>query len=445
MSEPAQIFFVDDEDHLRRAALQMFDLAGLRARSFAAAEEVSPLISRDLYAVIVTDIRMRGQSGMDLLSHIVEVDPDLPVVLVTGHGDVALAVEAMQHGAYDFIEKPFASERLLDSVSRGLEKRRLTLEVRQLRDTIAGRWDNLEARLVGRSETMLAIRNRIRAVAPVNTNVLITGDTGTGKEVVARAIHDLSLGPERPFVPINCAALPTEMIEADLFGYEAGAFPGAVRARFGKLEHGRNGTIFFDGIDMLPRDVQAKLVRIIDENRITRLGSNDPIDLNARFIAASAIDLEQAAGAGRFRRDLLYQLAVVTLHLPNLAERAEDIPTLFVMLARDAAARHNLPPPVISQSMLDRLRLAQWPGNIRELRNAAERLVLGVDQPDLAHDAADGKLADRVATYERQLIEAELAVHNGRLKPTYEALGLSRKTLYEKMQKHGLNREDFKE
>lgn len=445
MSALAQIFFVDDEEHLRRSALQMFDLAGYNARSFASAEDILPLISRDLHAVIVTDIRMRGQSGMDLLSHVVEVDPDLPVVLVTGHGDVALAVEAMQRGAYDFIEKPFASERLLDSVSRGLEKRRLTLEVRQLRDAIAGRWDNLEARLIGRSDAMIAIRNRIRAIAPVNTNVLITGDTGTGKEVVARAIHDLSHGTERPFVAINCAALPTEMIEADLFGYEAGAFPGAVRARFGKLEHGRNGTIFFDGIDLLPPDVQATLVRIIDENSITRLGSNEPIDLNARFIASSALDLQQAAESGRFRSDLLYQLAVVILHLPSLADRAEDIPALFVMLARDAAARHRVPPPDLNQSLLDRMRLAHWPGNVRELRNAAERLVLGVDQPDPADQANLGTLSDRVATYERHLIATELAAHKGRLKPTYETLGLSRKTLYEKMQKYSLNRDDFRD
>lgn len=444
MTQPAEILFVDDEEHLRRSAVQMFDLAGLRARSFSSAEDVLPLISRDLHAVLVTDIRMRGQSGMDLLTHAIEVDPDLPVVLVTGHGDVALAVEAMQRGAYDFIEKPFASERLLDSVSRGLEKRRLTLEVRNLRDTIAGRWDNLEARLIGRSDAMLAIRNQIRAIAPVNTNVLVTGDTGTGKEVVARAIHDLSHGTERPFVAINCAALPANMIEADLFGYEAGAFPGAVRARFGKLEHGRNGTIFFDGVDMLPLDVQATLVRIIDENRITRLGSNEPIDLNARFIASSALDLEVVAEAQKFRRDLLYQLAVVTLNLPNLAERAEDIPTLFVMLTRDAAARHRVSPPDVPQRLLDRLRNAHWPGNVRELRNAAERLVLGIDQSDAVEIGA-GSLSDRVATYERQLIEAGLAAHNGRLKPTYEALGLSRKTLYEKMQKHGLNRDDFRD
>ncbi len=445
MTKPAEVLFVDDEEHLRRSALQMFDLAGLDARSFAAAEDVLPLISRDLSAVLVTDIRMRGQSGMDLLSHIMEVDADLPVILVTGHGDVALAVEAMQRGAYDFIEKPFASERLLDSVSRALEKRRLTLEVRNLRDTVAGRWDNLEARLIGRSEAMLAIRNQIRAIAPVNTNVLVTGDTGTGKEVVARAIHDLSHGSERPFVAINCAALPAEMIEADLFGYEAGAFPGAVRARFGKLEHGRNGTIFFDGIDFLPLDVQATLVRIIEENRITRLGSNEPIDLNARFIASSAIDLEAAAAAHRFRRDLLYQLSVVTLRLPSLAERAEDIPALFVMLARDAAARHRIAPPEVPQHLLDRLQTAQWPGNVRELRNAAERLVLGVDQPHDGEATGETSLADRVAVYERQLIEAELIAHKGRLKPAYEALGLSRKSLYEKMRKYGLSRDTYRD
>lgn len=441
----AEILFVDDEEHLRRSTLQMFDLAGLNARAFASAEEVLPHLSRQQHAVLVTDIRMRGQSGLDLLEQAREVDPDLPVILVTGHGDVTLAVEAMQKGAYDFIEKPFASERLLESVTRGLEKRRLLLEVRALRDTVAGRWDNLEARLVGRSEAMLSVRNRIRAVAPVNTNILITGDMGTGKEVAARAVHDLSLGPDRPFVAINCAALPAEMIEADLFGYEAGAFPGAARARFGKFEHGRNGTIFFDGIELLPLDVQAKLVRIIEDNRITRLGSSEPVDLNARFVASTAEDLEAAAEQGHFRRDLLYQLAVVTLHLPNLADRPEDIPALFIVLTRDAAARHGVPAPDIPQSLLARLGGRDWPGNVRELRNVAERFVLGIEQAETAGLGEEGTLADRVAAYERQLIEAELAAHNGRLKTVYESLGLSRKTLYEKMQKYGLSREDYRD
>lgn len=444
MTKSIQVLFVDDEEHLRRATAQTLDLAGYGVRTAASVDEVLPLISRNFPGIIVTDIRMPGTSGMELLKHTAEIDPDLPVILVTGHGDITLAVEAMREGAYDFIEKPFASARFLDSVARAADKRRLTLEVRRLRDTVSSRWDNLEARLVGRSQIMVNVRDQIRAIAQTSANVLVVGDTGTGKEVVARAIHDLADQRDRPFVAINCAALPSDMIEAELFGYEAGAFAGATRSRFGKFEHARNGTIFFDGIEAMPLDVQAKLVRVIEERRITRLGSHEPIDLNARFIASSRVQPESAAETGALRRDLLYQLSVVTVHLPSLDQHREDIPSLFIMLARDAAARHNVPPPSLSQADFARLADRDWPGNIRQLRNVAERFVLGLGGAEDNNSGETASLADRVATFERQAIAAELEARNGRLKPVYESLGLSRKALYEKMQKYGLNRADYR-
>lgn len=447
MSLPIEVLFVDDEEHLRIAASQTLNLADFQVRTTHSAEEALTSASRTYRGIIVSDIRMPGMDGMELLRHIASIDPDLPVVLITGHGDINLAVEAMRDGAYDFIEKPFATERFLDSVTRAIEKRELTLENRKLRDSVANRPDDLEARLAGKSRIICSIRKQIRAISATPADVLIIGDTGTGKEVAARTIHDFSSGEERPFLAINCAALPAEMIEAELFGYEAGAFNGATRARFGKFEHGRNGTIFLDEIESMPLGLQAKLLRVIQERAITRLGSNEPVALNARFIAASNVDLEQAASKGEFRKDLLYRLNVATLHMPPLSARREDIPGLFMLFVNAAAAKLRtsaLPP---TSSFLSEIAARDWPGNVRELRNAADRYVLGLEneyQETQTQLEQNMPLRDRVVAYERQTIASELRIQNGNLKAVYETLGLSRKTLYEKMQKHSLSRNEFR-
>lgn len=445
MTEGFEVLFVDDDADIRRAATQLLELANVPVRTAASAAEALPALSRNFAGVLVTDIRMPGFDGMELMRKALEIDPDLPVILVTGHGDIDLAVDAMRTGAYDFIEKPFATERFVDSIVRAVEKRQLTLENRKLRDKVASRWDNLEARLAGRTPIMIELRNRIRAVAQTPSDVLIIGDTGTGKEIAARAIHDLSGDGDRPFVTINCAALPTGMIDQELFGYEVGAFSGATRARFGKFEHARNGTVFLDEIDAMPLDVQAKLLRVVQDRTVTRLGSHDAIPLNARFIAASKVDLESAAANGAFRGDLLYRLNVMTLHMPPLSRRRDDIAALFALLSQDAAARYRVEARKPGTALLMKLAMREWPGNVRELRNAAERFVLGLDGQDEATIAADvGGLPERVMAFERQVIAAELEANGGRLKPTYEALRISRKTLYEKMQKYGMDRSSFR-
>ncbi|WDR06997.1 sigma-54 dependent transcriptional regulator [Devosia rhodophyticola] len=446
MNAPIEVLFVDDEEDLRRAASQTLDLAGLPVRTASSAEDALAYVSRTWRGVLVTDIRMPGMDGMQLLHRAISIDEDLPVVLVTGHGDVNLAVDAMRAGAYDFIEKPFSVERLLESVTRALEKRQLTLENRELRSSVANRSDDLETRIAGRSKLMMAVRKQIRAIAPTHADVLIVGETGTGKELAARAIHDLTLPGDRPFVAINCAAIPAEMMEAELFGYEAGAFAGAMRARFGKFEHARNGTIFLDDIENMPLYLQAKLLRVVQERAVTRLGSNDPVPLNARFIATSSVDLERAADAELFRKDLLYRLNIATLRLPPLADRAEDIPSLFVHLVHIVATQLRVPAPSPSDQMLSIISSRPWPGNVRELRNAAERFVLGIDGLDeRVGDRPSTTLRDRVNDFERQTIAAELQLRQGNLKSVYETLGLSRKSLYEKMQKLGLDRNDFRQ
>ncbi|MGB0497527.1 MAG: sigma-54-dependent transcriptional regulator [Rubricella sp.] len=446
MTRAAPILFVDDEEDLRLAAEQTFQLADMEVTTLPDAAAARALITHGFPGVLVTDIRMAGMDGIALMREALAVDADFPVILVTGHGDVDLAVRSMREGAYDFIEKPYAPERLVETVRRALEKRRLTLENRALRARVDDAGEALDA-LQGRSPVMADLRTRIRAIGAVETDVLLVGDTGTGKELAARAIHALGDRASRPFVHVNCAALPADLIESELFGHEAGAFPNAVRTRYGKFEHARGGTVFLDEIDSLPMQLQAKLLHVLEARTVTRLGSNDPIPLDIRVLAASKIDLEAAAREGRFRPDLLYRLNVVTLAMPPLSARREDIGPLFTRFVGEFARRAGRSEPAVPGAVLMAVGAREWPGNVRELRNAAERYALGLD-PELARlgtDADPGPtLAQRMAAHEKALISATLAAHGGSLKATYESLGLSRKALYEKMQKHGLDRTDFR-
>ena len=436
------VIFVDDEEELRHATGQTLMLADLPAIILDKAELALAQISRGFAGVLVTDIRMPGQDGLWLMRKVLEVDPEFPVILVTGHGDVNLAVQSMREGAYDFIEKPFAPSRLVTTIQRALEKRRLTIENRALKREVGGR-DKLEARLIGRSDAMVALRKQVRTIAATDADVLITGATGVGKDVTAHALHDLSARGPHPFVHINCAALPVDLVETELFGHEAGAFPGAMRARFGKFEFARQGTVFLDEIDSLPVAVQAKLLHAIQERQITRLGANDPVALDIRIVAAAKTDLAAAVEAGTFRADLLYRLNVVTLHVPPLSERRDDIPSLFLNLAAQAAARYSRQLDDIPAAILSQIATQDWPGNVRELRNAADRFVLGLDPTQSpAAEPAPTTLAEKLAAHEKSLIVAALTAQNGSLKQTYEALGLSRKALYEKMQKYGISKAD---
>lgn len=345
------ILFVDDEEDLRIAASQTLELADLPVTALPEADLALSRVARDFPGILVTDIRMPGMDGMALLRAALEIDPALPVIIVTGNGDVELAVQAMRDGAYDFLEKPYDPKHLVATVRRALDKRRLTLENRALRNQVGGR-DVVEARLIGRSAAMVALRTQVRAVAETEADALITGATGTGKEIVARALHRASPRHDRPFVHINCAAMPKDLVESELFGHEAGAFPGALKPRFGKLEFARGGTVFLDEIDSLPVDVQAKFLHAIQNRQITRLGSNEPVDLDVRFLAAAKAPLDAAVEAGSFRADLYYRLNVVTLHVPPLSARREDVPQLFMHLVGEAATRYKRPVPDVRDAVL---------------------------------------------------------------------------------------------
>lgn len=439
----APVLFVDDEADLRRAGEQTLLLADLSVIACAAAAQALDHISPAYPGILVTDIRLPGMDGTALMAEALRRDPDLPVILVTGHADVDLAVQSIRKGAYDFIEKPYDPARLVAVIRRALEKRRLTMEVRALKaQTAAGRTDPISAQLIGRSTVMAQLRAQLTAVAETETDVLIEGATGTGKEVAARALHGASARAARPFVAVNCAALPGTLIESELFGHAPGAFEGAARERYGKFRHARGGTLFLDQIDSIPLALQGKLLTALQDRAITPLGSNEPVPLDLRVIAASRRNLAKAAAEGTFRDDLLYRLNVVTLRMPSLSERREDIPGLFQILLASASARHNRPVPAISPDALAELATRDWPGNIRELRNEAERAILGLGAR--GEPAGNGRLADQMAAHERSLIAATLSAQGGSIKATYEALGISRKALYEKMQKHGLDRSEFR-
>jgi two-component system C4-dicarboxylate transport response regulator DctD len=433
------VLLIDDDEAMRRSTEQALELSGHRVRTFDTAEAALEVAGPGLNGVVISDIRMPRMDGMTLLQRLADRDPDLPVILITGHAEVALAVEAMRLGAYDFLEKPFTMLALGTVLKRALEHRALVMENRRLR-AVAGQRDDVESRLPGRSVAMVDLRRQIRTIGPSETDVLITGPTGSGKEVVARILHDLSPRAGKPFVVINCAALPAALIESELFGHEAGAFPGAVRARYGRFEHARGGTILLDEIGSMPVDLQARLLRVLQDRTILRLGSNDPLPLDVRFIATSKIDLAQERARGAFREDLFWRLNVVSLRVPPLSARREDIPLLFLQLAREAAARHSASDRAPDPELLADLAARDWPGNVRELRNAADRHVLGMDWMSGSTSPEAPRLAERVAGFERSVIAATITAHGGRLRPVYEQLGVSRKTLYEKMLKHGLDR-----
>lgn len=437
----ACVLLLDDEEDLRDSLTQGLELSGQKVIATGTPEDVLERITRDFYGVLVTDIRMPGTDGFEVMRKAFEIDPALPVVLITGHGDVPLAVEAMRAGAYDFMEKPFSIASLASVIERALEKRRLVLENRKLREELADR-TGIEGRLVGRATSMEQLRRTVIALATTDADVLILGETGTGKEVVARALHDEGPRQNRPFVALNCGALPAEIIESELFGHEKGAFTGASGQRIGKLEHAHGGTVFLDEIESMPLELQVKLLRVIESRTIERLGSNRTIELDVRFIAATKEDLEAAGKEGRFRLDLFYRLNVVAIAIPSLRERLEDIPLLFQHLAIEARARYRREIPDLPDGYLAVLMARDWPGNVRELRNIADRFVLGLDLETTGTPVNGASLFDQVAAYERALIAAELKRQSGAIKPTYETLGLSRKALYEKMRKYGLGRED---
>ncbi|WP_339434053.1 MULTISPECIES: sigma-54-dependent transcriptional regulator [unclassified Pseudomonas] len=435
------VMVVDDESSIRSAVEQWLSLSGFEVQLFSRAEECLAALPAHFPGVVLSDVRMPGLSGLELLAEVQRRDADLPVILLTGHGDVPMAVEAMRDGAYDFLEKPFSPETLLGSLRRALEKRRLILENRALHEQADNR-AKLDATLLGVSRGLQTLRRQVLDLAALPVNVLIRGETGSGKELVARCLHDFGPRADKPFVALNCAAIPEQLFEAELFGHESGAFTGASGKRIGKLEYADGGTLFLDEIESMPLAQQVKLLRVLQEQKLERLGSNQSIRVDLRIVAATKPDLLDEARAGRFREDLAYRLNIAELRLPPLRDRREDIPLLFETFAQNAALRLGRTFASLRGAQLSHLLSHDWPGNVRELANVAERQVLGLDEPAPGIDPGQSLAAQQEA-FEAQCLRAALTRHKGDVKAVLEELQLPRRTFNEKMQRHGLSREMF--
>lgn len=445
------IIFIDDEKHIRLANKQTLELADLAVNCHDCAEDVLPLLSMEWPGVVVCDIRLPNMDGLEFLVRARKIDPHLPIILITGHGDVSTAVQAMRDGAYDFIEKPYSSERLVKTVQRALEKRALTLENRSLRRELEAH-SALGPRILGKTSAMEHLRATIAQLADTGADVLVLGETGTGKELVARSLHEHSKRRTRNFVAVNCGAVSETMIESELFGHEAGAFTDARTRRIGKFEHANGGTLLLDEIESMPLRIQIHLLRVLQERSLERLGSNELINLDLRIVAASKVDLKLLAETGEFRKDLYYRLNVVCLEIPPLRERREDIPLLFHHFLLVAGHRYQQEVPLPGTTQMNSLMAYSWPGNVRELRNLAERYVLLGSQYDWSLErllsgieiGQKRNLPQQVDCFERSLIEQALVASNGSIKDVMETLAIPRKTLYDKMRKYGLEKRDYK-
>lgn len=440
------VLLVDDDAQLRKAMTQTLDLAGFLVTPFASAAEALQKITPDFGGIVISDIRMPGIDGLQLFERLRVMDPDLPVILVTGHGDIPMAVRAIQEGAYDFIAKPFPADRLVQSALRAMEKRRLIIENRALR--LAAEKAEGDAPLIGQTPAMERLRNTIRHIANTDVDVLVAGETGSGKEVVATLLHRWSRRASGHFVALNCGALPESVIEAELFGHEAGAFTGAQKKRVGRIEYASGGTLFLDEIESMPLSAQVKMLRVLEKREVLPLGVNEVRPVDLRVVAAAKIDLGNPAERGDFREDLFFRLNVVTLSIPPLRERREDVPLLYAHFAARAATRFKCEVPAITPSVARRLAEHSWPGNVRELGHYAERVVLGLEgeEPAAASSAAfatSGTLPERIDRYEAEIIRETLKEQKGDVAGTVEALGIARKTFYDKLQRHGIARTDY--
>ncbi|MBO7593446.1 MAG: sigma-54-dependent Fis family transcriptional regulator [Salinivirgaceae bacterium] len=378
----AHIIVIDDEKAIRNTLKEILEYEKHRVSLAANGLEGLELLKKESFDALLLDIKMEGMDGMEVLEQVVKEWPDLPVIMISGHGTVDTAVKAIKMGAFDFIEKPLDLNRLLITLRNAMDKGKLVTETKTLRKKVAGK--NRE--LIGESAPLKLIKAMIEKVAPTDARVLITGQNGTGKEVVARMIHSLSNRAEAAFVEVNCAAIPSELIESELFGHMKGSFTGAVKDRAGKFEQADGGTIFLDEIGDMSLSAQAKVLRALQENKITRVGADKDIDVNVRVIAATNKNLEEEIKAGRFREDLYHRLSVILIQVPTLNERVEDIPLLADHFIGQICEESGVAKSTITPDAIAELQKINWTGNIRELRNVIERLLILCDKNITAKD-----------------------------------------------------------
>ena len=451
----ARLLVIDDEKGIRDVLVQLFEYEGHVVATAEDGRAGIEMASKARPDVIFLDVKMPGLDGLDVLARLREDDPTALVVMISGHGTIDTAVEATRKGAYDFLEKPLDSDRLLVTLRRALELRGLTRTMADLKSQVESRYE-----IVGTSFAIRQVLDRVEKVAPTEARVLITGENGTGKELVARAIHRLSARAEGPFVEVNCAAIPSELIESALFGHIKGSFTGAIADRAGKFEQADGGTLFLDEVGDMSLDAQAKALRALEEGVITRVGGSKAIQVDVRVIAATNKDLARAIEAADFREDLFYRLNVVPIDVPPLRERREDVPMLVQHFAEIMAKRDGVTPRSFEAGAIERLLDLPWPGNVRELRNTVERLMIlssgervRAEDVDVlaggkgqAHGVASEILsADTFADFkdraERAYIAQHLRENDWNVAETARRIDMPRSNLYKKIEKYGLARD----
>ncbi len=445
-----RILVVEDEEKLRRVIQLQLASAGHEVDQAGTAEEAMRYTDR--VDLVLTDLKLPGMNGQELLSLIHRQNADLPVVVMTAFGTVETAVEAMKSGAVDFLLKPFSLDHLMKVVDKALEVSALRVENRELKEQLGRRYQ-FES-IVGASKPMQEIFSTVTRVAPTRATVLLCGESGTGKDLIARAIHYHSPRRDRPFVKINCTAIPENLMESELFGYEKGAFTGANTSKPGKFEQADTGTVFLDEIGDVPNQIQVKLLRVLQEREFERLGSNKTLKTDVRVIAATNVDLRAALERGTFREDLYYRLNVVPINIPSLRERKEDIPSLAQHFIGRLAAELGSPCESISEGAIEKLMEYQWPGNVRELENVIERSLVmcngkTLESGDVKLDLAPAKRTAAVAdaflpegmsldNYEQTIIREALKRANGNKSQAARLLGLTRNALRYRLSQMGL-------
>jgi two-component system, NtrC family, nitrogen regulation response regulator NtrX len=449
----AVVLIVDDHRAVREELAFQLGYDGWQTREAADGPTGVTMAADPAVDLLLLDVKLPGLDGLEVLQQVKAARPELPVVMISGHGDLETAVLAVRAGAYDFLQKPFATDRLLLSLQNALRASRLARENRELRQALAK-----DHELLGTSDGLAAVRQTIQKVAPTDVPVLITGENGTGKELVARQLHLCSPRAERPFVALNCAAIPADLVESELFGHERGAFTGAIAARVGAFEQADGGTLFLDEVGDMPLPMQAKLLRAVQEKVVQRLGSQQAKAVDVRLLAATNQDLQQLVAQKAFREDLYYRLHVVRIHLPALRERAEDIALLAAHFLLAASRRHHLGTRRLAPAALAWLSAQSWPGNVRQLRNLIEGAAVLADGQELSAvdlqqasnpgpargegGAADwfafAKLEDFRAATEKEFLRRKLLEFHGNIKRTAENIELQRSNLYKKLERYGL-------
>jgi two-component system nitrogen regulation response regulator NtrX len=452
----ARILIVDDEGSIRDALRQLFEYEDHQVQ--VAGDGPDALEAFDTFRPDVTylDVKMPGMDGLQVLERIRELDGSALVIMISGHGTIDTAVEATRKGAYDFLEKPLDSDRLLVTLRNALEVRGLSADVQRLRTEVESRHE-----IVGSSFQIRQVLERVERVAPTDARVLVSGENGSGKELVARAIHRLSPRSDQDFVEVNCAAIPSELIESELFGHIKGSFTGAVADRAGKFEQAHRGTLFLDEVGDMSLAAQAKVLRALEQGVVTRVGGSTPIEVDVRVVSATNKELEEEIEAGEFREDLFYRLNVVPIRVPPLRERREDIPMLIRFFSERMARTDRVVPRRFTEGAVERLQARSWPGNVRELRNTVERLLILAPGEEIDEDAVELLVAggagasglgaellgaetfsDFKDAAERAFILQKLRENEWNVSETARRIDMPRSNLYKKIDKYDLVRED---